>query len=116
MQSLCRERLAGRVATQSSDGIQQLHTVTKRGDTKLLQVLVRRVRQDRLVNLFLAEDRLVLPEARLRSQTRTSMMGAYNRGGAHHGEVKVSRVALGFSGPSQSALRSDRNGWPLTLF
>jgi hypothetical protein len=37
--------------------------VTKRGDTKLLQVLVRQARENRLVYVIVAEDRLVLPEA-----------------------------------------------------
>src|SRR5262249_16212838 len=50
---------------QSSDGIQQLHTVTKRGDAKLLQVLVRQARENRLVYVVLAEDRLILPEAKV---------------------------------------------------
>src|SRR5262245_36232807 len=52
-----------RVATQSTDGVQQLHTVPKRGDAKLLQVLVREARENRLVYVILAEDRLVLAEA-----------------------------------------------------
>ena len=58
-----RGRLTARVAAQSSDGIQELHTVTKRGDTKLLQVLMRQARENRLVYVILAEDRLVLAEA-----------------------------------------------------
>src|SRR6516225_7672021 len=41
----------------------RLHTVTKRGDSKLLQVLVRQARENRLVYVILAEDRLILPEA-----------------------------------------------------
>ena len=36
-------RLAVRVAAQRNDGIQQLHTVSKRRDAKLLQVLVRQL-------------------------------------------------------------------------
>jgi hypothetical protein len=56
-------RLATRVVTQSSDGIEELHTVTKRGDTKFLQVLLRQARENRLVYVILAEDRLVFPEA-----------------------------------------------------
>ena len=35
----------------------------KRGDAKLFQVLVRQARENRLVNVILAEDRLILPEA-----------------------------------------------------
>jgi hypothetical protein len=34
----------GVVATQNSNGIQQLHTVPERGDAKFLQVLVRQAR------------------------------------------------------------------------
>ena len=56
-------RLAARVAPQGSDGIQQLHTVPKRCDAKLLQVLVRQTRKNRLVYVILAEYRLILPEA-----------------------------------------------------
>ena len=37
-------RLAAPIVTQSSDGIQQLYTVPKRRDAKLLQVLVRQAR------------------------------------------------------------------------
>ena len=51
-------RLAARVAAQGSDGIQQLHTVSKRRDAKLLQVLARQARDNRLVYVILAEDRL----------------------------------------------------------
>ena len=77
----CRDggRLTTRVATQSSDGIQQLHTVTKRGDAKLLQVLVRQARENRLVYVILAEDRLVLPEAQAPQPDHNVHDGAYNR-------------------------------------
>src|SRR6202035_2769917 len=51
------------LVTQRSDGVQQLHTVPNRGDAKLLQGLVRQARENRLVYVILAEDRLVLPEA-----------------------------------------------------
>ena len=37
--------------------------MSKRRDAKLLQVLVRQARENRLVYVILAEDRLVLPEA-----------------------------------------------------
>src|SRR5262249_41337526 len=56
-------RLTAVVFTQSRDGIQQLAAVAERGDAKLLEVLCRQVREDCLVNLILAEDCLVLPEA-----------------------------------------------------
>jgi hypothetical protein len=56
-------RLAVRVAVQSSDGIQQLHAVPKRRDAKLLQVLVRQARENRLIYVILTECRLILPEA-----------------------------------------------------
>src|SRR5262245_54666267 len=55
--------LTARLVTQRSDGIQQLHAVPKRRDAKLLQVLVRQARKNRLVYVILAECRLVLPEA-----------------------------------------------------
>src|SRR5262249_39780492 len=42
-------RPTARVVTQSSDGIQEFHTVTERGNAKLLQVLVRQARENRLV-------------------------------------------------------------------
>ena len=38
--------------------------MTKRGDAKLLQVLVRQARENRLVYVIPAEDRLILPEAK----------------------------------------------------
>jgi hypothetical protein len=58
--------------------------VTKRGDTKLLQVLVRQARENRLVYVILAEDRLILPEAQAPQPDHNVHEGAYNRGGAHH--------------------------------
>jgi hypothetical protein len=36
------------IAVWLRDGIQELHTVTKRGDAKFLQVLERQARKDRL--------------------------------------------------------------------
>ena len=46
----------------------------KRGDAKLLQVLRRQAREDRLVYLILAEIAAsYFPRPRLRSQTTTSM-------------------------------------------
>src|SRR5262249_51576965 len=56
-------RLRALVAAQSSDGIEELHAVAQCRDAKLLQVLVRQARQDRLVYLILAECRLILSEA-----------------------------------------------------
>src|SRR6516225_9009419 len=79
-------RLTARVAEQGSDCIQELHTVTKRGDTKLLQVLVRQARENRLVYVILTEDRLVLREAQAPQPTsnihdgRPNPMGQRNLG------------------------------------
>src|SRR5262249_50751535 len=56
-------RLTTVVFTQSSDGVQQLHTVPNRGDAKLLQGLVCQARKNRLVYVILAECRLILSEA-----------------------------------------------------
>src|SRR6516165_11367820 len=83
----CRDRwgLHARVATQCSDGIQQLHTVSKRRDAKLLQVLMRQARENRLVYVILAEDRLILPEAQAPQPDHNVHDGAYTiRGNAHH--------------------------------
>jgi hypothetical protein len=44
-----RGQLTARIAAQSSDGIHQFHTVPKRGNTKLLQVLLRQARENHLV-------------------------------------------------------------------
>jgi hypothetical protein len=71
-------RLAARVVTQSSDGIEELHTVTKRGDTKLLQGLVRQARKNRLVYLILAECRLILPETQASQPDHNVHDGAHS--------------------------------------
>src|SRR5262249_15632822 len=57
------QRFTALVVTQRSDSIEQLEPVTDCSDAELLQDLVRQARQDRLVNLILAECRLILPEA-----------------------------------------------------
>ena len=57
------EDTLGLGGAQSSDGVQQLEPVTDCCDAKLLQSLVRQARENRLVYVILAEDRLVLPEA-----------------------------------------------------
>ena len=77
-------RLAARVVTQSSDGIEQLHAVPERRDAKLLQVLCRQARKNRLVYLILAEGRLILPEAKAPQPDHNVHDGAHNQGGAHH--------------------------------
>ena len=56
-------RPTARVITQSGNGVEQLHPVPECRDAKLLQVLFRQARKNRLVYLILAECRLVLPEA-----------------------------------------------------
>jgi hypothetical protein len=66
---VCWHHVTPASLTQSSDGIQELHTVTKRGDTKLLQVLVRQARENRLVYVILAEIASYFARPRLRSQT-----------------------------------------------
>ena len=57
-------RLAARVATQRSDGIQQFHAVPNRGDAKLLEGLLRQARKNRFVYVVLAECRLVVSKAK----------------------------------------------------
>ena len=76
--------------------------MTKRGDTKLLQVLVRQARENRLVYVILTEDRLVLREAQAPQPTsnihdgRPNPMGQRNLGlgeTACPGPLGVIRVA-----------------------
>ena len=100
MWSVNRGRLTARLVTQSSDGIQQLHTVPERGDAKLLQGLVRQARQDRLVYLILAECRLVLSEAQAPQPDPNVHEGAHNRGWrpSSSDAEKLSREIVGFSG------------------
>ena len=109
-------RLAARVATQSSDGIEQLHAVPERGDAKLLQVLVRQARKNRLVYLILAECRLILPEAQAPQPDHNVHDGAPQSGVAHiicRGSEGV-QGGVGVLRASQSPLRSNRNGRSLT--
>ena len=89
-------RLAAPVVAQGSDGIQELSAVTDWGNAKLLQVLLRQARQNRLVYFVLAECSLVLSRPRLRSQTTTSMKGAHHQWwrASSAGAARVSRVAL----------------------
>ena len=76
-------------------------------DAKLLQVLRRQARKNRLVNLVLAERSLILSEAKAPQPDHDVHDGAHNRGwrASSAGEARVSRVALGFSG-----LRKVRRG------
>src|SRR6476646_8825785 len=74
-------RLAAPLAAQGSNGIQQLHTVSKRRDAKLLQVLVRQARENRLVYVILAADRLVLAEAQAPQPEHSVHRGAPQSGG-----------------------------------
>ena len=55
----------------------------KGGDAKLLQVLVRQARKDRLVYFILAECRLVLPEAQAPQPDHNVHSGAPQSGVAH---------------------------------
>jgi hypothetical protein len=72
--------LHARVVTKSGNGIEQFEPVTDCSDAKLLQDLVRQARQDRLVNLILAECRLILSEAQAPSQTTMSMTARLQSG------------------------------------
>jgi hypothetical protein len=79
-----RGRLTARLITHHSNGIQQLHTVPKCCDAKLLQVLFRQARKNRLVYLILAEDRLILPEAQAPQPDHNVHDGAPTIGGGSH--------------------------------
>ena len=72
-------RLAARVITQSGDGVEQLHPVPECCDAKLLQVLFRQARKNRLVYLIFAECRLVLPEAQAPQPDHNVHDGVHNR-------------------------------------
>ena len=48
---------------QGGGGVEQLSAMPNNGDAKILQVLRRQSRQDRVVDLVVAECRLVLFEA-----------------------------------------------------
>jgi hypothetical protein len=54
--------------------------MSQRRDAKLLQVLVRQARENRLVYVILAEDRLILSEAQAPQQTTTSMLPSVTEG------------------------------------
>src|SRR5215471_16745005 len=74
----CCDGLHVCVFRQSSDGIEELHAVAQCRDAKLLQVLVRQARQDRLVYLILAECRLILSEAQAPQPDHDVHGGALN--------------------------------------
>ena len=82
--------------------------VPERRDAKLLQVLVRQARKDRLVYLILAECRLVLPEAQAPQPDHNVHDGAHNQGwraSSAWGSEGV-QGGVGVLGASQSPLRS----------
>ena len=58
--------------------------MSKRRDAKLLQVLVRQARENRLVYVILAEDRLVLAEAQAPQPDHDVHDGAPTQVAAHH--------------------------------
>src|SRR6478736_6186529 len=103
----CRERrgLRARIATQSRDGVQELHAVTKGGDTKLLQVLVRQAWENRLVYIIVAENRLVLPEAQAPQPDHNVHDGAHNQWWrtSSAGEARVSSERWGSQGSAKPA-------------
>ena len=83
MRSLRQRRAPYRPRTQRSDSIEQLEPVTDCSDAELLQDLVRQARQDRLVNLILAECRLVFPEAQAPQPDRNVHRGAHKSAVTH---------------------------------
>ena len=71
-----------------------LATVPKRRDAKLLQVLVRQARKNRLVYLIFAECRLILPEAQAPQPDHNVHSGAPQSGVAYI----ICRVSEGVQG------------------
>ena len=66
--------------------------MSKRCDAKFLQVLVRQARENRLVYVILAEDRLLLAEAQASQPDHDVHDGApYSRFTGHHGPVGTMR-------------------------
>jgi hypothetical protein len=68
---------------------------------KLLQVLFRQARKNRLVYLIVAERGLILPEAQAPQPDHNVHRSAPQSGvvrASSAGEARVSRVELGFSG------------------
>src|SRR5262245_61059357 len=92
---------AGRFVTQGSDSIQQLHTVSKRGDAKLFQVLVRQARENRFVYVILAEDRLILPEAQAPQPNHDVHDGGLSPTAAHDRPKKKGCPAHGYCVPTR---------------
>ena len=68
------------------------------------------VPEGRLINVILAECRLILPEAKAPQQTTMSMTAPTIGGGAHHVLVhKRCPGQIGFMGVSEDHLRSYRH-------
>jgi hypothetical protein len=84
LQVIGRPRSA-RIRAQRTDGIEELAAVPNNGDAEVLEVLRCQARENRLVYVVLAECRLILLKARLRSQTTTSMMSPLPTVATHHG-------------------------------
>ena len=74
--SVGKWRWCARSSAQSSDGVEQLATIPDKSDSKILQVLRRQTRQDRVVDLVLAEGCLIMFEAKLPQPTSEFHGGA----------------------------------------
>ena len=84
----------------------------KRRDAKLLQVLVRQARQNRLVYVILAEIASYFPRPRLRSQTTMSMTVPTIGGGVHHGPAPRGCLAGAQNRPAHAAALLAADGSP----
>jgi hypothetical protein len=72
--------------------------MANRTDADFLQVLLREVREDPLVDLLSRNAASYSSRPRPRSQTTMSMTGAYNRGYTHHrppAALELRNAALG---------------------
>ena len=77
----CRKIVGGRcfrarVSAQGGDGVEQLTAVPDNIDTKILQILRRQARQDRVVDLVLAECGLIPLETKAPQSSRKVHCGA----------------------------------------
>ena len=68
------------MVAKRNDAVEEYPAMTNGTDANFLQVLLRQVWKDPLVNLVVAECRLVFSRPRLRSQTTMSMPAPVTRG------------------------------------
>ena len=84
------------LSAQGCDGVEQLTTMSDKSDTKILQILGRQARQDRVVDLILAECRLILFEAKAPQPTSDVHGGVPVRLALHDPPGETDCLGYGF--------------------